>query len=197
MSSRKLRLPENVLIVVAVGASLFALISGGVAVSQATGGAGWRNADWTWFLGCVGVIAACAALRWCGLFDWITEAEAVKLQKEELRAEIDKELGEESDLGLAVEKHVRRRKRMFWLIIAATVFQFLVQFGGDRFLDMSAPMPNGDTGATLCGLTFGYFHILGRSTTGVELMIVGLMVAILVPILRAGFARLAKANRPG
>lgn len=196
MRSRKLRLPENVLIVVAGGAALFALISGGVAVSQATGGAGWRNADWTWFLGCVGVIAACAALRWCGLFDWIKEAEAVRLQKEELRAEIDKEFDEEPDKELAAKKYVRRRNRLFWLIIAATVFQYLAHYGGDRFLDLSASLPNGDTGATLCGLTFGYFRILGRSTTGVELAIVGLMVAILVSTLRAGFTRLAKANRP-
>ena len=171
------RLPENILIVVAGGAFLFSLIAGGVAVSQSMGGAGWRAADWSWFLGCVGVIAACGLLRISGLVDWIEEDELEELAAEEPPG------------------YLQRHGRLI-LPLAALVYllDFLNDRLGDRFLNLSAHLPNGDTGATFCGFTFGCVHVFGRTITGAEIMVVAPLVLWLFWLLRVGFRRLARAN---
>jgi hypothetical protein len=172
------RLPENILIVVAGGAFLFSLIAGGVAVSQAMGGAGWRAADWSWFLGCLGVVAACFLLRISGLVDWIGEDEL-----EELAA---------AEPPGFLERHGRL---ILPLIVLVYFVEFLHEHFGDRFLNLNAHLPNGDTGATLCGFTLGYFHVFGRTITGAEIAFVGPLVLWLFWMLRGEFSRLMRANQ--
>ncbi len=188
MGFRTPRLPESILIVAGGAAVLFGAIAFGVGMSQVSEGAGgWRAVDWTWFKGCFGALAACVALRFCGLIDWIKDAELQKMADAEDEAEYEKEIVQGT-----LSEHRRRWQAIF---IGGSVFAFSLQFFGNRIMNLDAALPGGEKGATFLGMTFGVFHVFGRTTTGSELALVAILVAVLVMMARRGFARLARANR--
>lgn len=177
----KLRLPQSFLVLALIAAACVAVISGGVAASQAMGGLGWRGADWTVFRWACGALAAVGALAVSGLVDWIGDKELDRLRiEDEVRAE-----------AKAGGRGFFRSWRLTSLMLLVIVFEVAQDWAGDRFFDM-----NGPDGATLMGSPLGVFRILGRTWTGVELGFTVPLVVALVLLLRAGFARLAKANRP-
>jgi hypothetical protein len=188
-----IRLPQSLLLLSLFFSFGAAVISGGVAYSQGSGGAGWAGVDLTVFKGCCAALILLVLVWRFAPIGWIKDAEISGMEAEEFKAEMQ--------AGTSLNSVLHKIK--FWLYLSALVSIcslifpiFGIDLMSSKWLDLSARLPNGDTGATFRGFTLGYFRLIGRNWTGVELTIIGLLLILLRATVWKGFAHIVKANRP-
>lgn len=170
---------------------MFAIIAGGVAVSQGP------NADWTICLGLIGGLAACGVVYFSGIFEWISDKTLQKMADAEQSTEVEREVEREVEAmikaardGTLEEKYRFKRYQSYgWLALVA-VLMFL------EYIIDDAPMTDGASGMEILGNTLGTWRILGRAWTGAELLFITACLVALYVILRKGFDRLSRVQNP-
>ena len=184
-------LPLSFILVPALTTALGAVISGGVAVSQAAGGAGWGAVDLRFFYFCLAggalvlLVWRFAPVRW--LDDEVyqrIDADDYIAEHRSGRPSLSSTFGVYASIGLIVCLLVARA---LWFVAGRR----LVNDG----LDPNAPLPNGSSGAALFGMTLGSVHLFGYDWTGVELVLISSLLALLGYTLWKGFGRLLRTNR--
>ncbi|UPT74794.1 MAG: hypothetical protein M0D55_03490 [Elusimicrobiota bacterium] len=183
MARRPLRLPASFLYLPAGFFGMFALIAGGVAVSQ------HPFSDWTAFLIMLAGLAVCGAIYRFGPFEWIRDAELQRMEKRERDAEFEAEL-EEMIRENKVEEVYRRKK---WWMYASYPAVLLLLF--HEYWLGDATMADGSRGFGAFGLSLGTWRIFRRDWTGVEVLIMAGGLAVIAYYLRRGFVRLLNAQR--
>ncbi|MBI5245615.1 MAG: hypothetical protein HY923_00415 [Elusimicrobia bacterium] len=186
----KIRLPAAFIILPIGFCGMFAIIWGGVAVSQK------MNADWTvcrWFLfGLAAFVAIYVFGRVSGLIDWIADEELVGMEKADRDKEAEREVQAilaAADDGTLEEKY--RFKRYWHYVFTALVIVLIFHEYFIRYVRTA----NGELSPSLLGFTFGTWTLFRRTWTGFELLVVGGCVAALVYYLRKGIALLVRANK--
>ena len=178
-----IRLPQSFVIFALLVTLGVAIISGGVTVTQALGGIGWRGADWTVFRWALMAAAVVVALCSSGLVDWISDDEIARLQ--------EKEYGQ--SLAARIARRIPRRM-LTAFTLAVMLADCLWQFVFDRHFVVNAPLPDGGYGAAIDGMTFGSVRLFGRIWSGVDLAFITPLTIALLLLLRAGFTRIVQAN---
>lgn len=178
-----IRLPQSFVILALIAAMGVAIISGGVAASQALGGIGWRSADWTVFRWALMAAGLVVALWSSGLVDWIGDDEITRLQAEEY----------EQSLTARFMRRVSHRT-LTVLTLAVILADLAWQYGFNTYFDTDVPLPDGGYGSAIYGMTFGSIRLFGRIWSGVDLAFVVPLTIVLLLCLRAGFRNIVQAN---
>jgi hypothetical protein len=173
---------------------MFAIISGGVALTPGP------NAVWWPCLAFLGGLLLAGAARLLLPVDWISDEELQRIE----RAESAEEFQREAQLWAEIAKHGRpgwmaflprlKDYALYALIIALLLTRLLPRAASDA-ITAGAPLPNGGSGAAIGGFTFGYVHLFGYDWTGVDLAIMLPLAAGLVYVVVRGFATLRRAQK--
>lgn len=185
----RIRLPLGFVLVPFIATLIGTVISGGVACSQASGGAGWGAVDLSAFFGFLAATAVVVLLWAFAPVQWADDEVYERMRAREYADEIRR--GEGSLLGV------------YAAVVGAgvlTAAQAIRLLWGDRLkeaIELNAPLPNGSSGLALNGVTLGSVHLFGHDWTGVEITLIAALLALLGYTLWKGFRSLVRASRPG
>lgn len=183
MARPKLRLPIGFILIPAGFCGMFAIIAGGVAVSQGP------NADWTIFASLLGGIAACAAVYYSGRFEWVSEKTLMDMADVERADETQRKI--EALVEAAHDGTLEKKLRFERLLNLAWIALVFVLVFFEYFIS-DALTTDGGSGMAILGQTLGTWRIGGRGWSGVELLFIAGCLAALYALLRKGIDRLAR-----